>query len=113
VDGERFARGALAEAVVAVWGPLAAARGIRLERLAGPPVVVAGDQTRLTQLLVNLVENGLKYTPGGGRVTVSEGRDDGCATLTVADTGVGIAAEHLPHLFERFYRVDPARSRAD
>lgn len=98
---------------VAALEPLAAERAVALA--AGPlaPCVVAGDQTRLTQLLINLVDNALKYTPAGGRVTVGLAREGDAATLTVADTGIGIAPEHLPHLFERFYRVDAARSRAE
>src|SRR5262249_51218091 len=64
-----------------------------------------------TQLVVNLVDNAIKYTPPRGRVTLSCERRDGWAILQVADTGEGIAAEHLPHLFERFYRADSARSR--
>jgi heavy metal sensor kinase len=104
---------ALADGVVATMAPLARTRGVRLQRGAGKPALVEADQTRLTQLLINLVDNGLKHTPKGGVVTVSVDRSDREALLRVADTGVGIAAEHLPHLFERFYRVDSARSRPD
>jgi signal transduction histidine kinase len=73
---------------------------------------VDADQTRLTQLLVNLVDNALKYTPAGGSVMVVVDRVDGDAILQVADTGVGIAASHLPRIFERFYRVDASRARS-
>jgi DNA-binding response OmpR family regulator len=75
-------------------------------------LTVSGDETRLTQLIVNLVENGLMHTPAGGRVTVTAAvePDGAAALLSVRDTGVGIAAEYLPHLFERFYRVDPSRT---
>jgi heavy metal sensor kinase len=85
--------------------------GVGLGLAPGDPVVVSGDQTRLTQLVVNLVDNALTYTPRGGTVTVTVERNARHAILRVADTGIGIAGEHLPHLFERFYRVDPARSR--
>jgi two-component system OmpR family sensor kinase len=73
--------------------------------------VVLGDADRLKQLLLNLVENALKYTPPGGEVTLSLHRENGWVRVAVADTGIGIPAEDLPHIFERFYRVDKARSR--
>ncbi|MBN1137399.1 MAG: HAMP domain-containing protein [Anaerolineae bacterium] len=81
--------------------------------------VVMGDPDRLRQLLLNLVDNALKYTTGGGRVTLSLERDDDWVRVAVADTGIGIPPEALepgpngmPLIFERFYRVDKARSRA-
>jgi len=92
---------------------LASAGGLRLELGRVEPVVLKGDETRLMQLLFNLTDNALKYTPAGGTVTVSVQRQGVDALLAVADTGIGIAAEHLPHLFERFYRVDKARSRTE
>ena len=73
---------------------------------------ILGDEDRLKQLLLNLVDNGIKYTPPGGVVRLSLAKDNGWAQLTVSDTGVGIPAEDLPHIFDRFYRVDKARSRA-
>ncbi len=103
----------LAHEVVTALEPLARSRTSTLRLGDVESVVVSGDQTRLAQLLVNLVENGLKYTPAGGVVSISVQQHDGQAFLTVTDTGVGIPAEHLPHLFERFYRVDNARSRAE
>ena len=72
---------------------------------------ILGDRTRLRQLFLNLVTNAIKYTPRGGRVEVSLSRRDGVATVTVRDSGVGIAAADLPYIFERFYRADRARSR--
>jgi len=98
---------------VATLAPLARERGVTLQLGVTESVVVAGDQTRLTQLLVNLIDNGLTYTPRDGTVSVQVRRSAGQAFIEVADTGVGIAPEHLPHLFERFYRVDKARSRSD
>jgi two-component system OmpR family sensor kinase len=73
--------------------------------------VVVGDHTRLTQLVWNLVENALRYTPTGGRVELDLTCQDGAALLRVSDTGVGIPEESLPQIFQRFYRVDRARSR--
>jgi len=72
---------------------------------------VIGDPDRLKQLLLNLVSNGLKYTPTGGTVTLSLSRDDKWARIDVADTGIGIPEADLPHIFDRFYRVDKARAR--
>ena len=63
-------------------------------------------------MLINLLGNALRYTPSGGRVCVSAEQQEQAVSFHVADTGIGIAPEHLPHLFERFYRVDKARSRA-
>jgi len=74
-------------------------------------IAVMGDADRLKQLMINLVGNALRYTPPGGTVTLSLTRRDGWAAFGVADTGPGIPAEHLPHIFERFYRVDKSRSR--
>ena len=73
---------------------------------------VLGDPDRLKQLLLNLVSNGLKYTPAGGSVTIDMTRDERTVKIAVSDTGIGIPEEDLPHIFDRFYRVDKARSRA-
>jgi heavy metal sensor kinase len=73
---------------------------------------VLGDPDRLKQLLLNLVSNALKYTPEGGTVILSLSRDAQFAFVTVEDTGIGIPEADLPHIFDRFYRVDKARARA-
>jgi len=78
----------------------------------GPEDQVYGDRDRLRQVMVNLIDNAIKYTDNGGAITVSAVPDDGHCRIAVADTGLGIAPEHLPRLFERFYRVDRDRSRA-
>jgi len=78
--------------------------------ICNDPTLVQGDRDRLGQMLWNLVENALRYTEPGGTVTLGLHNHGPVAELTVADTGVGIPAEHLPHIFERFYRVDRARS---
>jgi histidine kinase len=72
---------------------------------------VSIDTARLTQVLVNLLGNALQYTPAGGSVTVTAWAEAREVLVAVHDTGAGISAEHLPHLFERFYRVDRSRSR--
>lgn len=90
----------------------ASARGVSLELRAPedlPPVPM--DPQRIGQVLGNLLENALRHTPEGGRVVVAAERADGFLRVVVEDTGPGIPPEHLPHLFERFYRVDPSRSR--
>jgi len=75
------------------------------------PAQVYGDADKLKQALVALLQNALKYTPYEGTVTLSLTAHDGNALISVCDTGIGIAPEDLPHIFERFYRADPARSR--
>jgi histidine kinase len=74
-----------------------------------PPVLA--DEDRAVQVLTNLMGNALQYTPEGGRVSVSASRGNGEIQITVQDTGIGIPPEHLPHVFDRFYRVDKSRSR--
>jgi heavy metal sensor kinase len=74
--------------------------------------VGVGDRDRLKQLLLNLVSNALKYTQEGGRVNLSLGRVNDWARLVVSDNGMGIPVEELPYVFERFYRVDKARTRS-
>jgi two-component system phosphate regulon sensor histidine kinase PhoR len=97
--------------VVASFANFAARRGTTLVRSGAAPVVVT-DADRLRRILENLVENALKYTPEGGRVEILvETGPEGGARLAVKDNGPGIAPEHLPRIFERFYRVDKARSR--
>lgn len=93
---------------------LALDRGVELDILRNEPALVTGDPVRVSQLVFNLIDNAIKYTREGGRVTLSLGTEDGRkprAVLAVSDTGIGIASEDLPHLFDRFYRVDKARTR--
>jgi signal transduction histidine kinase len=75
------------------------------------PVHVRGDADKLRQALVALLDNALKYTPPEGSIALSLSVDDTHAFLRVSDTGIGILPEDLPHIFERFYRADRARSR--
>jgi signal transduction histidine kinase len=74
---------------------------------------VLADRERLHQVLFNLLDNAVRFTPAGGRVTVKAIRADGLCEVEVQDTGPGIPEEHLGLVFERFYRVDPSRSRGD
>jgi len=80
--------------------------------LPSKPIFVLGHADSLVRLFSNLLENAVRHTPSDGRITVSAERRDGQIAVEVADTGVGIAPEHLPHVTERFYRVEAARSRA-
>src|SRR5213593_332798 len=99
---------------------LAEQAGVQMEVRTPPePVVVPVDRSRIRQLILNLLTNAVKYTPQGGRVQVQLGQEDspappnghGRVTLSVADTGVGIAPGDLPHVFDRFWRADAARTR--
>jgi heavy metal sensor kinase len=91
---------------------LAEHAGVGMEiRLPPDPVVVSVDRSRVRQLALNLIENAVKYTPRGGQVSVELGNNDGRAVFTVADTGIGIAPGDLPHVFDRFWRADSARTR--
>lgn len=76
-------------------------------------LAVIGDRDRLKQVILNLVSNSIKYTPEGGRVTLGLARVNDFARLTVSDTGIGIPPEDLSKIFDRFYRVDKARTRAE
>lgn len=90
---------------------VAQAKGVSLAIDAFDEAVVDGDAALLRQLVMILLDNAIKFTPSGGTVRVAVGSTDGRASLTVEDNGAGIPADQLPHVFERFYRGDPARSR--
>jgi two-component system, OmpR family, phosphate regulon sensor histidine kinase PhoR len=87
-------------------------RRVSLRNEVGADVLVRADARRLEQMLTNLVDNAVKFNREGGEVVVTHERAAGRDRVTVRDTGEGIAPEHLPRIFERFYRVDRARSRA-
>jgi signal transduction histidine kinase len=91
---------------------LAEDSGVVVEVATPPePIVVSVDATRIRQLILNLLTNAVKYTPPGGTVRMQLGSADGRVTLSVADTGIGIAPGDLPHIFDRFWRADSARTR--
>ncbi len=101
----------LVAGVIENMRPLADVKGLAL-RQEGPGFLqILGNETRLRQVFYNVLDNAIKYTPEGGAVTVRLGRRDGWVVVSVQDTGIGIPAEHLPRVFDRFYRVDKARSR--
>jgi len=80
-------------------------------QIPSEPVVLPVDPTRIRQLLLNLVTNAVKYTPAGGEISLGLADQGDTVQLVVRDTGIGIAAGDLPHIFDRFWRADPARSR--
>jgi two-component system sensor histidine kinase CiaH len=91
----------------------AAREGIRLEVRVPDELLVSGDPARTGQILAALLDNALRFTPSGARVEVAARGQDDRVEATVTDTGPGIPPEHLPRIFERFYRAEAARSRAD
>ncbi|MBI4199141.1 MAG: HAMP domain-containing protein [Chloroflexi bacterium] len=90
---------------------LPTANGLDLRLATLEPSVVQGDEDRLKEVLLILVDNAIRYTPQGGTVTLALRREPPWVSVDVEDTGMGIAPEHLPHIFQRFWRADPARSR--
>ena len=110
---ERVDLGELVAGVVEQAGPMAEERGVHIEAAPAPPVSLEADADLLLQLLLNLVDNAIKYTERGGVVTLSWARRDHAVELWVRDSGTGISPEQLPHIFDRFYRVDTARSLAE
>jgi signal transduction histidine kinase len=90
----------------------AAEEGVRLEVEVPDELPARGDPEKTGQILAALLDNAMRYTPKGGRITVSGRLLDGRVEASVTDTGPGIAAEHLPHIFARFYRAEAARTRA-
>jgi histidine kinase len=99
------------ENVVAQFQSQVASQGIKLRVELAPVPPVNADPDRLEQILINLITNAIQYSPEGGRITIYAHRLDPFVEIGVTDTGIGIPAEHIPHIFERFYRVDKSRSR--
>jgi two-component system OmpR family sensor kinase len=96
--------------VLARHGREAEQKGVKMTTNIAPGAeIVTGDPMRLEQALQNLAANALRHTPRGGRVAMHAAFEDGAIVVTVSDTGSGIAPEHLPHVFDRFYKVDPSR----
>jgi heavy metal sensor kinase len=103
----------LLQAIVEQVEPLAEKKGLTLTAEIPPDISIHGDADHLIRLFLNLLANAVRYTPPGGRVAVLAQDKEGCVRVSVSDTGPGISPEHLPHLFERFYRTEAARSRDD
>jgi signal transduction histidine kinase len=103
----------LAEAVagaVSLYADVAEAKGVALVNRCPPDVCVSADRNRIRQVVANLLDNAIKYTPAGGGVEVEAAAEGGQATLTVRDSGIGIPAAELPRIWERLYRGDASRS---
>jgi heavy metal sensor kinase len=107
----RFSLNTAVQDVVDLFAPLAQDEGVSLAFASETTAPIDADGARIRQVVSNLLDNALKFTPAGGRITISVGQSNSTVELTVADSGPGISAEHLPHVFDRFYRVDRARTR--
>lgn len=108
---EQLNLSALLSREVANLMPRAVKQNIALNLDAPESLLIEADPAKLSRLFINLVDNAIKYSEAGDTVTVTVSTENGSARVAVADTGPGIPPDHLPHLFERFYRVDKARSR--
>lgn len=100
----------LVKAIADKFEPLAFEKQIRLSKGKFEPVKIYGDAASLERMLKNILSNAVAYTPQRGSITVSLASDGKTATITVADTGFGIAEKDLPHLFDRFYKADNSRT---
>lgn len=98
--------------VVDLYVPLALEKGVTLACSVESAEFVNADDGRIRQLISNLLDNAVKYSPRGGNVDITLTRRDNDAILTIEDDGCGIPSQHIPHVFDRFYRVDAARSRS-
>lgn len=76
-------------------------------------ILVSGDRAKLRELFLNLLDNAIRYSPDGGKISLTLRRAEEMAVISITDTGIGISEEDIPHIFERFYRVDKARSRVE
>lgn len=101
----------LAADAVSRLHPQAERQSVALDAAPAPAIMVTADGNRIMQVLTNLIENAIHFTPGGGRVDVAVRADGAEAVVSVSDTGRGIPADDLPRIFDRFYRVDRSRSR--
>ncbi|MBI2899922.1 MAG: hypothetical protein HYY17_07040 [Planctomycetes bacterium] len=108
---ERVSLTSLCDEMARLHAPLAERNDVRVAVESAGDVAVTGDPERLRDLVTNLLTNAIRYNRKGGEVKLRLSRQGPDARLAVDDTGIGIPAEDLPHLFERFYRVDKARSR--
>jgi heavy metal sensor kinase len=109
-EWSRFDFSELARTTADQMGLLAEDKGIVIACEASQPMPVEGDRVRLKQVVVNLLDNAIKYTPANGAIQLRVRGVNGHVVLEVEDTGIGIPREALPHVFERFYRVDTTRS---
>ena len=114
LNAEPVPPGIILEQAAAAYRHLAEQKGITLHLELGPQLpTIRVDPDRMAQVLGNLISNALRYTPAGGQVTLAAQRQADHVALTVQDTGVGVAPEELPHIFDRFYRADESRQAAE
>ena len=102
---------ALAASLAEQMEPIATAKKVDLEEQINPGIIVRGDSNWLERVILNLLDNAIKFTGGAGTVRLQLNSENGQAVLRVEDTGVGIPAEAIPHVFERFFRAEPSRSK--
>jgi signal transduction histidine kinase len=107
---EQLSLAAVADEAIALYADEAEDRGIILGAAIDRSLFLLADRTRLRQVVANLIENAVKYTPSGGVVAIDATHDGTSATLTVTDTGIGIAPDDLPLVWDRLYRADTSRS---
>ena len=100
----------LVQQTIELYEDVADDSGVELKAAVAPDLVVSADRARMRQALANLVDNAIKYTPRGGRVEITGSEEPGGVRIRVADTGVGIPADELPHIWDRLYRGDKSRS---
>ena len=108
---EELGIGRLLRAMIATFEPIVEEAGMRLSLEVRGELLVHADSARISQVIHNLLANALHHTPLGGQITIRASRDRHNVHIDVADTGSGIAPEHLPYVFDRFYRVEQSRSR--
>ena len=95
---------------VDLYEDLAEQRGVRIEAMSEGELRIPVDRNRMRQVVANLLDNAVKYTPSGGRIQIEAHRDGTDAVLSVTDTGIGIPADELPRIWDRLYRGDKSRS---
>ncbi|CAM3138199.1 two-component system histidine kinase PnpS [Sporolactobacillus spathodeae] len=111
LDWQDVSLSELLDTVLLIFKEKAESKHITVKRLSGPAGNVVGDSFRIRQIMINLINNAIAYTPEHGSITITVEETKTTAGFTVSDTGIGIATDQIPRIFERFYRVDKARSR--